>query len=248
MTIDGIDAVNQILGANFRADDLYLMRNLERLLEGDGGVHVLTYNWGGNTSDTTTHVAALRTILRNDYTYVRARGGRFVIVAHSWGTVLAYLALAFESRGADPIIPDLFITLGSPLGAFEAVREPGALTSDRSAAELIVIDELGDEIQAFNPSECTSGRSVSCAPRGRRQINFWAWSDPVSGPIRGAWENYRVDTTAYVSADFARSMTSSNRGSISLLITWHTFESLDFNAVPNNAVLRQAVRNLILGR
>ena len=74
---------------------------------------IMSYSWSRNIYDTEETVTELSQILKPLSKASRDAGKPFVIIAHSWGTVLSYMALSRD----DEIIVDNFITLGSPLNA-----------------------------------------------------------------------------------------------------------------------------------
>ena len=71
------------------------------------------FPWSRNIYDTEKTVMVLSNVLEGAYKLSKDANKPFVIVSHSWGTVLAYLAISANSN----IIVDKFVTLGSPLNA-----------------------------------------------------------------------------------------------------------------------------------
>lgn len=124
---------------------------------------IIPFSWSGDTKDTDQAVAVLKT------TYIPAlmarakRDGRsFVIVAHSWGGVLAYRALdelEQDSRLAPGEVA-LFLTLGTPLNAQNAA------------------------FRAFAQAHLGSASSSLRIPSVVNQwSNYWTERDNISGPI-----------------------------------------------------------------
>ena len=74
-------------------------------------------SWNGDATQTPKVVDGLREVLRSQYDKARAENKKFILVTHSWGAVLAKLALEYNQAGNNPIEPDLIITLSSPLGS-----------------------------------------------------------------------------------------------------------------------------------
>lgn len=98
-------------------DDSYLDQNIDRLC-GAGCGQVTAFRWGGDIKDSRAAVDRLREEILALDKAAKLKGAPFIIIAHSWGTVLAAEALA-EMDG-DGTAGDLrvhkFVTLGSPLG------------------------------------------------------------------------------------------------------------------------------------
>lgn len=95
-------------------------------------------------------------------------GGKLVVVAHSWGTVLAYEACMRNPK----IHIDKLITLGSPLNA----------QSD------IVRETAGDDMAEYFIYSVTHPNNVVVWE------NYWAQCDPISGNIPAADRNIRIKT------------------------------------------------------
>ena len=100
---------------------------------------IITFPWPGDAEETELYLNdkdyGLRAFLRRYYEYTQegdAPKRKFIVIGHSWGSVLSYLSLCYESIGENPIEPDLFITLGSPLGT------PYARPSDLNNEEKII--------------------------------------------------------------------------------------------------------------
>jgi hypothetical protein len=70
-------------------------------------------SWNGDATKTSQFMQDLIIKLSDQYAAAKKAGKKFVLVTHSWGTVLGMLALQYIPN----IDPDLIITLSSPLGS-----------------------------------------------------------------------------------------------------------------------------------
>jgi hypothetical protein len=138
---------------------------------------IRTFDWDGDATKTDRVLAAegpssLRAYLRAAYEEAREKGVKFVVVSHSWGTFLCYLALAMESGGADPIDCDLFITLSCPIAANHAgtALDPLDAAVEAYANAWMSDSRVDFDINAFYP-------------KAERFLNYWAFGDCVSGPL-----------------------------------------------------------------
>ena len=74
--------------------------------------YVVPFYWPNNAvTCTSSSIASLASILRQFSDQNKTTGAPLVILAHSWGTVLAYITLNLNPD----IVVDKLITLGSPL-------------------------------------------------------------------------------------------------------------------------------------
>ncbi len=236
VTVNGLEFLKTVPGelSEFAGIDLDFGSNREdylnpRLSAALGeAFEVRTFDWSGDATETGTILratddpASLRGMLRAAYGDAKDSGGTLIVVAHSWGTVLSYLALALESSGDDPIICDLFITLSSPLGAGNAgstVNIPDMAVSAYSEAWL---EDLGFDIGG------------ALYPRARSFINYWAWGDAVSGPLsnlvpaEAGVRDVRVDVDVFLPND---GVLSTLKRGIDDTEFWHTFTALKESVV-----------------
>jgi len=114
-------------------------------------------------------VHSLTDILRSAYTHTKATNAPLIIVAHSWGTVLAYVAL---EQNPD-IIVDKLVTLGSPLETITPVIK------DKTNYELM-------RCGAF---------PIHALPNVIVWHNYWILCDLFSGSISAAL-NHMFDVSA----------------------------------------------------
>jgi hypothetical protein len=194
----------------------YLQPALAPLLGSEYDIR--TFGWSGDATETGDILAAegsgsLRSFLRAAHAEARAKGVKFVVAAHSWGTFLSYMALAMESAGADPIECDLFITLSCPIAANHAGSTVDPLDAAVEAYANAWLDDLGFAIGG------------ELYPRAERFLDYWAWGDCISGPLAT-----RIPAAAGVrdiQVDFfgVADATSLKRG-IDDVLFWHDFTSL----------------------
>jgi hypothetical protein len=216
---------------------LWVVLSSPPLSLGSDGIVLFPYEWSRNGSETSQAVDNLRTVLRQTYERARGEGKRFVVLAHSWGTVLTYLALALESVGSAPIVSDLYVTLGSPMGAKNAPPADDFVSTAVSGL-------IQNYTEGWVSGVLSSGNCPACVPalRGAWR-NYWALSDYISGPLnatfsqssdiqvdaeagRGRRPGFSEDTTAY----------------------WHEFTSLgckDYCTPGDNLWLLNELKGLI---
>ena len=172
VTIDGLSFANTLLSpvglTNIQNDNNYLQTNLNKLIN---TVSIRSFTWSGNSGDTAAILASsavgLRKFLIDNYNEAKAGNKAFIVVSHSWGTFLAYLALSLEPQ----IQCDLFITLSCPLGT--ALGLP-------VSPEQIVRAYTDAELSAM--SFTILGTSY---PNVKNFYNFWAHGDLISGTLAG---------------------------------------------------------------
>jgi len=168
LAVDGFDKWAEIGGVEEWSG--YLKEKLERPGPSNIknlGADIEAFAWSGDTSkDTEAAVVSLKTTYIPALVAQAKRENRpFVIVAHSWGGVLAYRALHELEGQLQPGDVVLFLTLGTPLRAQNLLLRPYA--KDRSLAGLF----KGMFRKLQKPS------SVS------KWVNYWADNDNISGKI-----------------------------------------------------------------
>ena len=99
-------------------DDSYLDVNISRLCGADCA-QITAFRWGGDIKTSRAAVDRLKDEILSLSGSARRKGAPFIIISHSWGTVLAAEALAeLDADGtAADLSVDKLVTLGSPLGA-----------------------------------------------------------------------------------------------------------------------------------
>ena len=166
----------------------------------------------------------------------RDNNQKLVIVGHSWGAFLSYAALAVDVS-SDPVIPDLFLSLGSPLGTqnslpFPSVEYLASWTAVTTYVNAWVLN-LGIEF---------------ATPAATAVYNIWAPGDLISGPLLSS----QFNTPSLENEDLN---STGIRGDIVATCIWHWFDSLQPNTeMPchldvgdyNNQPLRNRVRDIIL--
>ena len=118
---------------------------------------ITSYNWSRNIYDTDQYVTELSAVLEGFTKLSQKNHGPLVVVAHSWGTVLAYIAISRNTK----ISVDKFVTLGSPLNA----------QSD------LVKGFTNDTLARWNIGSVTALQNV------KTWTNYWEGCDVISGSI-----------------------------------------------------------------
>lgn len=199
-----------------------------------GAYDIRTFGWSGDATETGALLSpegstSLRSYLRAAYAEARAKGVKFAVVAHSWGSFLGYMALAMESAGADPIECDLFITLSCPIAANRAGTEFDPLDFAVETYANRWMEDLGFDIGG------------ALYPKAGRFINYWAFGDCISGPLAtripaGAGvrdtqvDFFKIDGTGAIDKYLAEL----KRGTDDVIF-WHDFTSLKDSVATDKA-------------
>jgi pimeloyl-ACP methyl ester carboxylesterase len=206
---------------DFTADRNEYLREALESMGLDSNITLWAFEWSGQIDHTENRVADLRSHLELAHTAAVNDHKKLIVVSHSWGTVLSRLALGMETTKTNPIICDLFVTLGSPLGTGNAF--------DSLSASQKILYRLANGWQLFLPGNdenlvidtvalWETYRLPTAVPIVGRWLNYWAWGDVISGPLSQA-ENFRVDGDQPF------------RDAVSTLI-WHKYDSLQPGGLP----------------
>jgi len=123
--------------------------------------------WSGNYKATETDIRGVKSTIRLAAQLAKLKNRPFVIIAHSWGSVLAY-------RGIDELYRegelkkedvDLLVTMGSPLQS----RTGGVETRSRKYDGWRGVDALKESVKVWR--------------------NYWISEDWISGSIAGLGKN-----------------------------------------------------------
>ncbi|MCP4218531.1 MAG: hypothetical protein GY765_28105 [bacterium] len=237
VTVDGLSFVNSLLRTpeSIIEGDQYLQTALEAMHLDLPDTSIYDFTWSRDARDTAETVQALQTFLLEKHTEAQNTSKRLIIVAHSWGSVLSYLALSSQSQQADhPIDVDLYITLGSPLGT------DNAHTGTNYPVETMVINYTRDWTDRYDFCD-------TCLPLVDKWVNFWAWGDVISGPFQGfmpfdthtSWSDIQIDTSYAITGYVGRNTLST--------AIWHMYDSMQPGGTPDNQPLLDQVRTLIEG-
>jgi pimeloyl-ACP methyl ester carboxylesterase len=235
VTVDGISKASVLWGkinVNWPYDDEdnYLGKALASTGVEAYNVELVNFPWSRDSGKTYEEVRRLRDFLREQYKI--ADGRKFIVVAHSWGTVLTYCALTDLTDRDKPIITcDLYVTLSLPLGIAYPPHDPPLYIMEilLSAYTIVKYGELGED----------ADNHWIGTPHVRRYQNYWAWGDFISGLKGGQEDNEPVDSW---DKDF---LDPDHRGTEDML-KWHKFTSLQSGGSIDNSWLRQAVADLIM--
>lgn len=210
--IDGLDFVNTGLGASIGLSlesprTGYLYDAVKKMNLPFTDVYSYsgtpTMSWHGDATKTADLMENLRNDLIAKYvTTKKTPNKKFIIVSHSWGTVLATWALQYEQT----VKPDLFITLSTPLGSDNLPREPwyqailpeiftaapvcfkflpypGFYSCTVGDVEKKITDfvskqraKVKDKFSGIFPQNCIASE---------RMLNYWDETDIISGPLAG---------------------------------------------------------------
>jgi hypothetical protein len=174
ITIDGVH-IASVLNPSYPPDYThYLFDAIDpywsSLIEGRIGKPGY-FDWSRNIYNTDETVIALSTVLEGLSKTSKDNHSPFVVMAHSWGTVLAFLAISRNNR----IAVDKFVTLGSPL----------------NAQNQTVGDFTMEALTRWGMTTVKKPTNV------RIWSNYWAGCDPISGAIGTRIGNYQI-TTNYI--------------------------------------------------
>lgn len=248
VTVDGISSQSTILGLSaglswpWDDGDNYLGTALATTSLGNYNVELVPFLWSRDPGwaplgNTFWEVRELRDLLREQYDLAVSQGKKFIVVAHSWGTVLSYCALSDLSQGDNPVQCDLYITLSSPLGTYFAHDNlfPEEITINGFSNEWLAtlsIDPFGDWVGY---------------PLTDKHINYWAWGDVISGPLNpflGDVVDINVDTDDQEDGNDERNFTTTLYDSAST--GWHQFTTLQAGGNMDNQSLKDSVEDLIM--
>lgn len=173
VTVDGLSFANTLLDPfgleNIQKSEDYLKTNLSKL---DNSESIRSFTWSGDAGDTAvilqSSYTGLRKFLIDNYNEAKAKNKAFIVIGHSWGTFLSYLALSLEPQ----IQCDLYITLSSPLGTASGLP----LTSPEGIIRKYTDDKL---------TEMSFDILGTNYPNTKKFYNFWANGDLVSGSLAG---------------------------------------------------------------
>ena len=175
ITVDGLSFLDTLLPIYDAFQAPYLKAAVEAMQLPLPNDHIINFPWSRDADkDTAEAVSDLQTFLRYYHACARDAEQKFILVSHSWGTVLSFVALAREAQSDPPVYAELFVTLGSPLGAgFGPIPcLPPDLVIQTAIIEYTFVWLLR--------LSCTS---TACFPSTAEWVNYWAWGDMISGPV-----------------------------------------------------------------
>ena len=133
------------------------------------------FEWSRDFSNEDEYVSVLSALLEKYSNDNKKTGGKLIVLAHSWGTVLAYIAIATNSN----ITVDKLITLGSPLNA------------QNDTVRTVTISDISEWMIKGSPLQIQHPSNVATWD------NYWEKCDPISGSITVADNNYTSTTNYY---------------------------------------------------
>ncbi len=146
---------------------------------------VYPYPWDGYAESTPNRVEEIVLRLKKKYCEAKKNGKKFIIVTHSWGTVLGTLALQY----APEVIPDLIITLSSPLGSDNYDNSLNTLfCTNYPLIDIYTVGEIQNFIEGYvgEKIQQTQQYMLPLNPSGLRYvqwINYWDDGDIISGQL-----------------------------------------------------------------
>ena len=131
-------------------------------------------------------VRALKKAIQDGYAAAVFNKRSFNVVAHSWGGVLAYLALQELASEGKNIEVDNFFTLGTPVGM---IPQCGKAESLRAGDRNLPIIK---SVVCNHVPQSLRGKPIG-RPRGvKNWVNYYSDGDPVSTKILGVAQNENV--------------------------------------------------------
>jgi len=170
VTVDGLSFANTlVMGPTvIQNSSDYLKVNLKKIINSKS---IRSYTWSGDAEDTAAILASsnsgIRKFFQDNYQEAQDNGKAFIVVCHSWGTFLSYVALSLEPQ----IECDLSITLSSPLGTASGLP---------ASYEKIIRDYTDAKLTGLS-FDITG----SAYPNANLFYNFWANGDLISGQLSG---------------------------------------------------------------
>ncbi|MGE5458185.1 MAG: hypothetical protein ACM3RX_07510 [Methanococcaceae archaeon] len=225
------------LKCSFEEWDNYLGKALKMLeLENPYTLDIQPFPWERSSYYTDMYVQNLYDHLKKYSENARQEKKKFIVVAHSWGTVLAYAAMAKNFYNeTNPIECDLFITLACPLGS-KNQNPPLHISYGMDEIDLvnIYVNAWLDNLGIRN--------SEKIFPNTKKWINFWNYGDVISGPLKKQFPSV-TDIEMYPESKLVpkvhlvRSVLSTQM--------WHKYNSLQPDGELDNLNLRNKVFELI---
>lgn len=132
--------------------------------------------------------ASVRMMLRSEFNKAKSANKNFVLVTHSWGTVLGFLGLQYCQNRFDAqydIVPDLVITLSSPLGTGHRdfnLSDP-FFPPLLSPVVSIMTDLVSEYTDTMIDITHLYSRDYYNSPKFKFWINYYSFGDIISGPI-----------------------------------------------------------------
>jgi len=238
ITVDGLSFVNTLFpGTNIEESNHYLKTALENMNISLPDTTIMDFTWSRNSNDTIKTVEELREFLKAKYQQAQKENKKLIVVAHSWGTVLTFLALSSQSMQVpvnERIYIDLYITLGSPLGTDNAHK------GFNYPEETVVINYTTNWVSQYDFCD-------TCLPLVEKWVNYWAWGDVISGPLQGfmpfngypQWMDIQIDSSSYVPGYSGRNTATT--------VIWHFYDSMQPGGIVDNQPLLDDVKSQIEG-
>ncbi len=216
---------------------------------------IFPFEWDTSATDTVSVVPELADLLKKLYR-LNSNGesaGKLIVVSHSWGTVLSYLALTRIQNEGIPFKCDLFITLSSPLGSMMGdcmgildPTVPGAPLNEEINVDFVVATYTDAQMLLSGYFGNPDGENLDTVTEC---YNFWALGDVISGPIvmdRGLFMNLKLaPTTINDQADDNWFSTCNSTLRVLRTPATHLYTGLEPDGEYNAGPLASGVKRLI---
>lgn len=230
--LDGLNIKLDELNCSFEDWDNYLGEVLKPVETENPNLIIKPFVWERSSAYTDYYIISLRDLLREQYESAKKNNHKLIVVAHSWGTFLAYAALSSKYNNVfDPVQCDLLITLGSPLGTEYANKN-----KIKDPFEYLVTKYINGWLDALHLKRADNRLNVL------EWYNFWNWGDIISGPIKNR-ESMVIDEEV-LPAFIPGGVNKLLRNIVSTSV-WHKYNSLQPGGLINNTNLRNRIFDLI---
>lgn len=191
LTISGFDlAATLENGFGARGGTDYLNDVLRK--EWDFAADAYSANWSGDVDETATWVAQTKLLLGSLVRQSKRNGRPVVVVAHSWGSVIAYRALSELASNGQLAEGDVaaLVTLGSPIGHRPAMLSLISALKLNLPKPIELASAAVDKVQSATISKATAKHLgwagvQAFAGKVSHWRNYWIAEDAVGGPING---------------------------------------------------------------
>ena len=149
-------------------------------------------SWSGDANYTDEELPTLISVLNSQYNKAVSNNKIFIMITHSWGTVLGDLALSF----CPEVKPDLLITLSTPMGSDYVIENQDEIYyTNPSTGISVTVKTVQDSIRTY--TTIMKAKAITKLdddgyvwfPNGfflednKRWVNYWAMDDIISGPM-----------------------------------------------------------------
>lgn len=142
--------------------------------------HIEAHQWDGFTATSRDEIDNIKDLILDRYEYTSNNNAKLIVIGHSWGTFLTYVALGELS---DSVEVDLYIMLSSPIGTIFRKGDIWFGLPDEDAKIIDLATKLGI-IGKVNSVQNQIGVTIEDLEiNANRIINWWVRGDLISGPV-----------------------------------------------------------------